>query len=94
VVGQAGQNVPVGPVYLLVLGFFAVFLVLAVFSMRYVRLGAVIAGGAMIAAGVARGVLPERFAGGLVSRRRYLDCATLAAIGASIVAFALILPPA
>jgi hypothetical protein len=89
---QPGGNEGFGVIYPAVAGLFAVFLVVALFSSRTVKVGAVAAGGAMIAAGAARAVLPDRLAGILVSRHRYLDAATLAALGLGIVVFGLILP--
>jgi hypothetical protein len=49
--------------------------------------------GILLAAAVARLALPERRAGMLVSRRRLVDVAMLAALGAGLLAAGLVLPP-
>lgn len=81
-----------GVIYPALLGCFVIFLVLALVSDRTVKAGAIVAGAAMIVSAAGRAVLPARLAGALVSRHRYLDAATLAAIGMGMVAFGLILP--
>jgi hypothetical protein len=54
--------------------------------------GTALVGGVLLAAAVARLVLPPRFAGLLASRSRALDVATLAALGAAVLAVAAWLP--
>ncbi|HEX4398399.1 MAG TPA: DUF3017 domain-containing protein [Trebonia sp.] len=54
--------------------------------------GAVIAGLALLAAAVVRGLLPARLAGLLASRRRATDVITLAAFGACMLVAGLVLP--
>ena len=49
--------------------------------------------GILLAAALARMVLPERRAGMLVSRRRLVDVAILAALGAGLLVAGLVLPP-
>jgi len=54
--------------------------------------GGVITGLALLAAAVARGLLPARLAGLLASRRRATDVITLAAFGACMLVAGLVLP--
>ena len=54
--------------------------------------GGVIAGLALLAAAVVRGLLPARLAGLLASRRRATDVITLAAFGACLLIAGLVLP--
>ena len=54
--------------------------------------GGVIAGLALLAAAVVRGLLPARLAGLLASRRRATDVITLAAFGACMLVAGLVLP--
>lgn len=54
--------------------------------------GGVVAGGALIAAGMVRLVLPDRLAGLLVSRRRAMDVLMLTAFGACLLIAGLVLP--
>lgn len=54
--------------------------------------GGVVAGLALLAAAVIRGVLPARLAGLLASRRRTTDVVTLAAFGACLLIAGLVLP--
>ena len=58
-----------------------------------VRGGTLAVAGILLAAAVARLALPERRAGMLVSRRRLVDVAVLAALGAGLLAAGLVLPP-
>lgn len=62
-------------------------------SPRDIRIGAAFAGGAMAVVALARLVLPERAAGMLGCRHRYLDAVTLAAFGLGIAIVGLLLPP-
>jgi hypothetical protein len=59
---------------------------------RQVRAGMMTVAGALIAAAVARLVLPENGAGLLVSRQRVADVMVLAFLGTCIMALALVLP--
>jgi Protein of unknown function (DUF3017) len=54
--------------------------------------GGVVAGLALLAAAVVRGLLPARLAGLLASRRRATDVITLAAFGACLLIAGLVLP--
>ena len=54
--------------------------------------GGVIAGVALLAAAVARLLLPDRLSGLLANRRRPVDVATLAAFGAALLIAGLVLP--
>ncbi len=54
--------------------------------------GGVIAGCAFFAAALVRLAVPARLAGFLASRNRLTDVMTLAAFGASLLAFGLLLP--
>jgi hypothetical protein len=58
-----------------------------------VRGGTLAVAGMVLAAALARIVLPERRAGMLVSRRRLVDVAVLAALGTGLLVAALVLPP-
>jgi hypothetical protein len=58
-----------------------------------VRGGTLAVAGILLAAALARIVLPERRAGMLVSRRRLVDVAVLAALGAGLLVAGLVLPP-
>jgi hypothetical protein len=58
-----------------------------------VRGGTLAVAGIVLAAALARVVLPERRAGMLVSRRRLVDVAVLAALGTGLLVAALVLPP-
>ncbi|HEY2577515.1 MAG TPA: DUF3017 domain-containing protein [Streptosporangiaceae bacterium] len=59
---------------------------------RHVEPGTVWVAGALFLAALERLVLPERWAGMLLTRRRLPDVMVLAAIGAGILAVALVLP--
>ncbi len=58
-----------------------------------VRGGTLAVAGIVLAAALARMVLPDRRAGMLVSRRRLVDVAILAALGAGLLVAGLVLPP-
>jgi hypothetical protein len=58
-----------------------------------VKGGTLAVAGILLAAALARIVLPERRAGMLVSRRRLVDVAVLAALGAGLLVAGLVLPP-
>jgi len=55
--------------------------------------GAGVVGGALLAAAVARLVLPESAVGLLASRRRFADVLALGILGAGLLVLALVLPP-
>ena len=55
--------------------------------------GTLAVAGIVLAAALARIVLPERRAGMLVSRRRLVDVAVLTALGAGLLIAGLVLPP-
>jgi hypothetical protein len=55
--------------------------------------GAGVVGGALLAAAVARLVLPQSAVGLLASRRRFADVLALGAFGAGLLVLALVLPP-
>jgi len=76
-----------------VLGCVAVAAALVLYSPRDVRWGAAFAGSVMLVAALARLVLPERVAGMLACRHRYLDAATLALLGLGVVVVGLLVPP-
>jgi len=57
------------------------------------RKGTVALGVCVLGAGVMRAVLPERAAGLLKVRRRWFDAAWLLALGAGILALAMVVPP-
>jgi hypothetical protein len=58
-----------------------------------IRGGTLAVAGIMLAAALARLVLPERRAGMLVSRRRLVDVPVLTALGAGLLIAGLVLPP-
>jgi Protein of unknown function (DUF3017) len=53
----------------------------------------VLAGGALVAAALARLTLPARLSGMLAARHRYLDASTLAVLGLGMAVIGLLLPP-
>jgi hypothetical protein len=62
------------------------------FAPKHVEPGTVAVAGALLVAALERLVLPERWAGMLLTRRRVPDVMALAALGAGILAVALVLP--
>ena len=78
--------------YLIVLAGLAVGLFVTWQGSQYAGRGTALVGGVLLAAAVARLVLPPRFAGLLASRSRALDVATLAVLGAAVLAVAAWLP--
>jgi ABC-type uncharacterized transport system permease subunit len=56
------------------------------------RAGTIVAGGAMITAGIARGALPERIAGLLRIRRRSSDVLLMLAFGTVLIALGVMIP--
>ncbi|HLX47445.1 MAG TPA: DUF3017 domain-containing protein [Streptosporangiaceae bacterium] len=59
---------------------------------KHVEPGTVAVAGALLVAALERLVLPERWAGMLLTRRRLPDVMALAALGVGILAVALVLP--
>lgn len=57
------------------------------------RVGATVCGGAMLAAGVGRLLIPERMAGLLRVRRRTTDAVLMLLLGTTLVALAVAVPP-
>ena len=55
--------------------------------------GAEVVGGGLLAAAIGRLLLPQSTVGLLASRRRFADVLTLGALGAGLLALALVLPP-
>jgi hypothetical protein len=92
----AVHSVAVHPVawlpYLVVLAGAAAGLFFAWQGSRYASLGAALVGGALLAAALARLLLPARYAGLLTSRQKAPDVAAFAVFGAAVLALALMLP--
>jgi Protein of unknown function (DUF3017) len=85
---------PVAPVlawlpYLIVLAGVAVGMFIIWEGSQHASRGAAVVGGALLVAAVARLVLPPRYAGLLASRRRALDVAVFAMLGAGVLGAAL-----
>ena len=78
--------------YLIVLAGVVIGLVVAWLGTQAAGRGAGVAGGALLAAAVARLVLPPRYAGLLVSRRKALDVTAFAVLGAGLLGIAASLP--
>lgn len=78
-----------------VAGIIAVALLIStvVFALGYWRKGAFAAGCCFALAGLARLVLPERYAGVLVVRKKWFDTAIMLGAGIVIAVLALIVPP-
>ncbi|MBV9792888.1 MAG: DUF3017 domain-containing protein [Actinobacteria bacterium] len=55
--------------------------------------GAAVVGAALLAAGVARLILPKSASGLLANRRRWADVLALGVLGAALLTVALLLPP-
>jgi hypothetical protein len=93
---HAHQAAAVHPVswlpYLVVLAGAGAGLFFAWQGSRYASLGTSLVGGALLAAAVARLLLPQRYAGLLTSRQKALDVAGFAVFGAAVLALALMLP--
>jgi ferric-dicitrate binding protein FerR (iron transport regulator) len=77
-----------GLAYLIVLGGVAVGLLFAWHGTTYGYQGTEVVGWALIAAALARLVLPPRYAGLLASRRKAIDVLAFALLGGSIVGLA------
>ena len=78
--------------YLIVLAGAAVGLSVAGQGSLHAGRGAAVVGGALLAAAVARLLLPPRYAGLLASRGKALDVAAFAVLGAAVLGAALSLP--
>jgi hypothetical protein len=78
--------------YLLVLAGVATGLFIACQGSRSAARGTAVMGCSLLAAGLARLVLPQRYAGLLSSRRKASDVLAFAALGAGVLAIALMLP--
>jgi DUF3017 family protein len=74
--------------YLIVLAGVAAGLFVAWQGSRFAGRGAGLVGGTLLAAAVARLVLPSRFAGLLASRSKALDAAAFAVLGTAVLAVA------
>ncbi|MGO9728873.1 MAG: DUF3017 domain-containing protein [Streptosporangiaceae bacterium] len=91
--GGTGSRPRLGELpYVLVLGGLGLGLLTVHGGEQDVRSGTLVVAGMLLAAAVARLVLPESRAGMLGSRRRLADVAILAALGAGILVGGLILP--
>jgi DUF3017 family protein len=78
--------------YLIVLAGVAAGLFVAWQGSQYAGRGAALVGGALLAAAVARLILPLRFAGLLASRGKALDVVAFAVLGTAVLAVASWLP--
>jgi hypothetical protein len=78
--------------YLIVLAGVAVGLSVAGQGSLHAGRGAAVVGGALLAAAIARLLLPPRYAGLLASRGKALDVAAFAVLGAAVLGAALSLP--
>ena len=87
-VQYSGAGLP----YLLVLAGVLAGLLIAFGGSRYAGRGIGLVGGTMLAAGLARLVLPPRHAGLLASRHKALDVLTFVVLGGGVLGFALWLP--
>ena len=92
---RSPQTAPAGPAalawlpYLIVLAGVAVGMFVIWEGSEHASRGAAVVGGALLVAAVARLVLPPRYAGLLASRRRALDVAVFAILGAGVLGAAL-----
>ncbi len=78
--------------YLLVLAGAAAGMFVASLGSAYAGRGTALLGGTLLAAALARLVLPNRFAGLLASRRKASDVLAFAVFGAAVLAVAVSLP--
>ena len=78
--------------YLIVLAGAALGMFVAWQGSRYAGRGAALVGCSLLAAGLARLILPPRYAGLLSTRRKASDVLTFALFGAAVLAVALMLP--
>jgi Protein of unknown function (DUF3017) len=91
-VGRPAASVLAWLPYLIVLAGVAVGLSVAGQGSLHAGRGAAVVGGALLAAAVARLLLPPRYAGLLASRGKALDVAAFAVLGAAVLGAALSLP--
>lgn len=87
-----GPNALAWVPYLVVLAGVAAGLFMTYQGSRYADRGAGLVGCSLLVAGLARLVLPPRYAGLLSSRRKAPDVLTFAVLGAGVLAVALLLP--
>ncbi len=80
------------PAYLIVLAGVAAGMVTAWQGSRYAGWGAGVVGCSLLGAGLARLILPPRYAGLLSTRRKAVDVLAFAVFGAAVLAVALVLP--
>jgi len=66
---------------------------LAAVALGHFRPGVVALAASVLGAALARAVLPERYAGWLAVRSRWVDVSVLGVLGAALLVFALIVPP-
>ena len=78
--------------YLIVLAGVAIGMFVAWQGSQYAGRGAALVGCSLLAAGLARLILPSRYAGLLATRRKASDALTFAVFGAAVLAVALMLP--
>ena len=78
--------------YLIVLAGVALGMFVAWQGSRYAGRGAALVGCSLLAAGLARLILPPRYAGLLSTRRKASDVLAFALFGAAVLAVALMLP--
>ena len=78
--------------YLIVLAGAAAGMFVAWQGSKYAARGTGVVGGSLLAAALARVILPNRFAGVLASRGKTSDVLAFAAFGAAVLAVALSLP--
>ena len=78
--------------YLMVLAGVAAGIVVAWHGSKHAAAGAAVVGGSLLAAALARLVLPSRYAGLLASRRKASDVLAFAVLGAAVLAVVLSLP--
>jgi hypothetical protein len=78
--------------YLIVLAGVVTGLLVAWLGTRHAGRGAGVVGGALLAAALARLVLPPRYAGLLASRGKALDVTAFAVLGATVLGIAISLP--
>jgi Protein of unknown function (DUF3017) len=78
--------------YLLVLAVIAVGLIIAFHGSRFAGRGTALIGGALLAAALARLVLPQRAAGLLAARGKAIDVLAFTVLGGGVLGIALALP--
>lgn len=66
---------------------------LAAVALGHFRPGVLALAASVLGAAIARGVLPDRFAGWLAVRARWVDVTVLGVLGAALLVFALVVPP-